>query len=158
MNGPTRSVIPCDKIPTPPLGYSIRLVDQLINSFRGSSFVWNKLTQEDMLGIHPRQMSGEYVAGAVLCEEFHKASFYKDHQLLPVNVLLWLLDNVDQIPSGYEGKIIPFWGTVFKQNDIPVIVVPCLDCRQGKSRMAMLPTGGLFGPESPAAFTKVLRV
>lgn len=63
------------------------------------------------LFLSPRQRNGEYITGHELREELKGIPVYN------ANLLDYLLNNPELIPNEWKGKVVEFWGTIFRDSN-----------------------------------------
>ena len=72
------------------------------------------------LYLSKRQMGGKWILGHDLRKEI------KAKPVLNANVLDWLLAHPDHIPEEWKGKLVFFWGTIYRDSG-GFLCVRCLD-------------------------------
>jgi hypothetical protein len=101
-------VVDCSATPYIPEGWEVRPEDQIGSRFTGEF----KLTREAVkLYLDAAQQGRGVVKGTQLVKRL------EGQLVLPANVLDYYLANPDQIPDSWKGKLIFFWGTVYRSAD-----------------------------------------
>lgn len=101
-------VINCSATPHVPDGWSIQPEDQIASHFTGE-FIWSP--DKVRLHLDPAQEGGGYIVGVELAKKL------EGQPVLPANVLDYLLNHPELIPSDWRGKAVFFWGTVYCVED-----------------------------------------
>ena len=86
--------------------------------------VWTLDSKHVELYLSDAQRAGKFINGAKLHEEL------RDKPVLNANVLDWLLKHPFLIPDAWKGKLVFFWGTVYRGPG-GGLHVRCLDWRGG---------------------------
>lgn len=101
--------IDCDAKPFEPNGLTVAPEsDQLPNRVRGQ-FVFDPAKTK--LHLSPNQRGGKYIKGEKLKNEL------ADEPVLPANVLDFYLANTRLIPEEWKGRVVFFWGTIYRDSD-----------------------------------------
>ncbi|MEX0930484.1 MAG: hypothetical protein WDZ79_02270 [Candidatus Paceibacterota bacterium] len=96
-------VIDCDADPFVPGNWTVE------EHQKGGQFKWDKNAQKDALYLSKGQTTGsKYIEGNKLRKEL------ADKPVLNANVLDYLLVNPHLIPEEWKGKLVFFWGTVYR--------------------------------------------
>lgn len=102
-------IIDCDAKPFEPRGLTVASEsDQMQNRVR-VQFVFDPARVR--IHFSPNQQGGKYVKGYELRKELAGES------VLPANVLDFYRANPDLIPEEWKGKVVFFWGTIYRGSD-----------------------------------------
>jgi len=104
--GRVEHIIDLDVAPLIPDGWSYHKEDQLPKRACGE-FVWD--ATKTRLHLSPKQTSGKkWVTSHDLKTEL------QEHTVFGANVLDYLLEHPYLIPDEWKGKVVSFWGTVYR--------------------------------------------
>jgi hypothetical protein len=74
---------------------------------------WDKEKYKDSLFLSPEQIAKKSIKGEDLLTLIKKEKI----PVLNANVLDYLLEHKEEIPDEWKGKIVYFWGTIFRNSD-----------------------------------------
>jgi hypothetical protein len=95
-----------------------------------------------MCFLDPQQREGSLIKGVDLLSKL------KDHNCFNANMLDWYLANTQYIPEEFKGKMVYFWGTMYRQRDEEY--VRCLLWDDNKWRSSQSSPWNSWGPNAPA--------
>mgnify|MGYP001568188318 CR=1 FL=1 len=136
-------IINCDAAPFEPKGLTVAPEsEQLPNRVLGQ-FVFDPTKVK--LHLSPNQQDGKCVDGNKLKKEL------TGEPVLPVNVLDFYLANFDLIPEEWKGKLVFFWGTIYRGSGGRLAVrYLCFDGGGWCSLFSWLDSGG-WDRDNPSA-------
>ena len=138
----TQHVIDCGARPFEPSGLTVApFRDQLPNRVCGQ-FVFDPARIK--LHLSPNQQGGKYMKGDKLKVEL------ANEPALPANVLDFYLANPHLIPEEWKGKVVFFWGTVYRGSG-GGLYVRCLCFHGGRWCSSYGRLDGGWGGSDPAA-------
>lgn len=109
---------------------------------KGGQFTWNP--EKVKLFLHNKQKNGKTIEGNKLRKELSHTAVFN------ANLLDYLLDNQQFIPDEWKGKIIFFWGTIYRISDGD-LCVRYLGWSGSQWGWGSYWLGGDFGGSFPAA-------
>ena len=98
-----KHIIDCDAEPFCPKGWKVE------EHRKGGQLEWDH--SKAMLHLSPNQMDGKYIEGNKLRKEL------ANMPVMNANVLDWYLAHPELIPDEWKGKVIFFWGTIYRLSD-----------------------------------------
>lgn len=109
---------------------------------KGGQFAWNPA--KVALFLSKKQQDGNSIEGNKLRKEM------VDQPVYNANLLDYLLDNPHLIPEEWKGKVVFFWGTIYRDSG-DFLYVRCLIWLGGRWRQDAYWLGNNFGSGHPSA-------